>query len=88
MLLLTGSPLPSTRDRDDGDIGILHFPIINHPQSMIDLLAESDLSKIISVDLKKRGMSFVGSTIIYAFMQAVGMVDDHIESCFCKEKSL
>ena len=41
--------------------------------------AESDA---LSKDLKKRGMSFVGSTIIYAYMQAVGMVDDHVQECF------
>ncbi len=52
---------------------------------MSELVAESDISRAISKDLKKRGMSFVGSTIIYAFMQAVGMIDDHIESCFCKD---
>ncbi len=63
------------------------FPIINHPTSLSGLPAESNLSKMISKDLKKRGMSFVGSTIIYAFMQATGMVDDHIENCFCKENT-
>lgn len=62
------------------------FPVINQPRSMSDFVAESDTSKTLSKDLKKRGMTFVGSTIIYAFMQAVGMVDDHIESCFRKEK--
>lgn len=60
------------------------FPVINHPQSLSDFVSESEISKKISKDLKKRGMSFVGSTIIYAFMQAVGMVDDHIETCFRK----
>jgi DNA-3-methyladenine glycosylase I len=59
-------------------------PVVNHPQSLSDLVAESDISKSISKDLKKRGMSFVGSTIIYAFMQATGMVDDHIDSCWKK----
>ncbi len=62
------------------------FPIVNHPESMNDLVAESDNSRVISKDLKKRGMSFVGSTIIYAFMQATGMVDDHIDSCFRKKR--
>jgi DNA-3-methyladenine glycosylase I len=60
------------------------FPIINHPHTLSEVRAETDISRAISKDLKKRGMSFVGSTIIYAFMQAVGMVDDHIESCFRK----
>lgn len=60
------------------------FPIVNHPKSLSEISAETEISKTISKDLKKRGMSFIGSTIIYAFMQAVGMVDDHIEECFCK----
>lgn len=47
-----------------------------------DIPSKSDISKIISNDLKKRGMSFVGPTIIYSFMQAIGMVNDHITSCF------
>lgn len=61
-----------------------HQVIVNHPKIMSDFMAESDISKKISKDLKKRGLSFVGSTIIYAFMQAVGMVDDHIDLCFRK----
>jgi DNA-3-methyladenine glycosylase I len=64
-----------------------NFPIINHPNTLSELPAETEVSKAISKDLKKRGMSFVGSTIIYAFMQAVGMVDDHIVDCFCKKTS-
>lgn len=44
--------------------------------------AETELSRSLSQDLKKRGFSFVGPTIIYAFMQAVGMVDDHLVGCF------
>lgn len=59
-------------------------PIINHPRELSDVPARTDLSDMISKDLKKRGMSFVGSTIIYAYMQAVWVVDDHIEDCFCK----
>ncbi len=57
---------------------------INHPKTLSEVPAETDISLIISKDLKKRGMSFVGSTIIYAWMQAVGMVDDHIEGCMAK----
>jgi DNA-3-methyladenine glycosylase I len=60
------------------------FPLVNHPKSLSDIQTETEVSKAISKDLKKRGMSFIGSTIIYAFMQAVGMVDDHIEGCFVK----
>lgn len=59
---------------------------MNHPKTLSDFVSESDTSRKISKDLKKRGMSFVGSTIIYAFMQAVGMVDDHIVGCFRKSK--
>ncbi|MBC7498359.1 DNA-3-methyladenine glycosylase I [Candidatus Gracilibacteria bacterium] len=59
-----------------------HKPIINHPQTMSDFVAKSEISQTISKDLKKRGMSFVGSTIIYAHMQAIGMVDDHIDTCW------
>ncbi len=44
--------------------------------------AKTELSDLISKDLKKRGMNFVGSTIIYAFMQAIGMVNDHETDCF------
>ncbi|MFW6030728.1 MAG: DNA-3-methyladenine glycosylase I, partial [Halanaerobiales bacterium] len=47
----------------------------------------TDISDELSKDLKKRGMSFVGSTIMYAYMQAVGLVDDHLEWCFIKNKN-
>jgi DNA-3-methyladenine glycosylase I len=56
-------------------------PIINHPKTMEDIPATTPLSDKISKDLKKLGFKFVGSTIIYSFMQAVGMVNDHLESC-------
>jgi len=57
-------------------------PIKNKFKSMLDLPAKTELSDRISKDLKKRGMNFIGSTIIYAFMQTVGMVNDHEVSCF------
>lgn len=60
-------------------------PKINLPKTLQDIPIISTESEAISKDLKKRGMSFVGSTIIYAFMQAVGMVNDHIQSCFKAE---
>ena len=47
-----------------------------------DLPAESDESKAMSKDLKKRGFQFVGPTICYAFMQAAGLVNDHLVTCF------
>ncbi|MFO0722549.1 MAG: DNA-3-methyladenine glycosylase I [Myxococcota bacterium] len=60
-------------------------PIVNHPQRRGDLPATSPESDRLSKALKKRGFRFVGSTIIYAFMQAVGMVDDHLDDCFAKK---
>jgi DNA-3-methyladenine glycosylase I len=55
---------------------------LNSPKTMEDLPSRSPESDSLSKDLKKRGMSFVGSTIIYAYMQAIGMVIDHMEDCF------
>lgn len=49
-------------------------------------MAQTDASKALSKDLKKRGWSFVGPTTCYAFMQAMGMVNDHMEGCFCRPK--
>ncbi len=57
-------------------------PINNKLKSPEDFQATSAISDALSKDLKKRGFSFVGSTIIYAFMQAVGMYNDHMVSCF------
>lgn len=57
-------------------------PIQNKYMSIKDVPAKTDLSDKISKDLKKRGMNFVGSTIVYAFMQAIGMVNDHTSDCF------
>ena len=57
-------------------------PIHNAWNSLSELPSHTGLSDIISKDLKKRGFKFIGSTIIYAFMQAVGLVNDHLVSCF------
>ncbi len=57
-------------------------PIKNKFKSLKQLPAKTDLSDKISEDLKKRGFKFVGSTIVYAHMQATGMVNDHIVNCF------
>lgn len=57
-------------------------PIKNSFNTMNEIPAETELSKKISKDLKKRGMNFVGPTIIYAHMQATGMVNDHEINCF------
>lgn len=65
---------------------IWHFtsgkPIHNRFRSLKEIPARTELSDLISKDLKKRGFKFVGSTIVYAHMQATGMVNDHIKSCF------
>ncbi len=55
--------------------------IINRFEKMQDIPAKTAISDAISKDLKKRGMTFVGSTILYAYMQAVGLVNDHLASC-------
>ncbi len=57
-------------------------PIQNKFNSLLELPSKTEISDKISKDLKKRGMNFVGSTIIYAFMQSIGMVNDHYVSCF------
>ena len=57
-------------------------PIKNKFKSLKELPARTELSDLISKDLKKRGFNFVGSTIIYAHMQATGMVNDHLVDCF------
>ena len=59
-----------------------HKPIYNHPKATIDIKATTPLSDEISKDLKKRGFKFVGSTVIYAYMQATGMINDHVEDCW------
>lgn len=57
-------------------------PIINHWQSFREIPCATKESDALSKDLKRRGMTFVGSKIIYAFMQAVGMVNDHVRDCW------
>ena len=59
-------------------------PIVNHPRRMSDVPAQTVESDAMSKDLKRRGFRFVGSTICYAFMQATGMVDDHLVGCVAK----
>jgi DNA-3-methyladenine glycosylase I len=55
---------------------------VNRPSSLKEVPATSDVSDKISKDLKKRGFKFVGSTVVYAHMQATGMVDDHVTYCW------
>jgi DNA-3-methyladenine glycosylase I len=57
-------------------------PLINRWRSLADVPAQTPASDALSRDLRQRGCSFVGSTICYAFMQAVGMVNDHVTTCF------
>ena len=63
-----------------------HKPIVNHVKSLSEIPAKTPVSDAMSKDLLKRGFKFVGSTICYAFMQATGMVDDHINTCWKKSK--
>ena len=60
-----------------------HQPIINQYENLEDIPATTELSDKISKDLKKRRFKFTGSTVIYAKMQACGLVNDHLVSCFC-----
>lgn len=59
-------------------------PIDNKPKTLKDVPATTPLSDAISKDLKKRGFKFVGSTVVYAHMQATGMVNDHITECWTR----
>ena len=61
-------------------------PIIGHRKALADIPETTPLSDKISKDLKKMGFKFVGSTIIYSFMQAVGIVNDHVKDCFVYEE--
>lgn len=63
-----------------------HKPIDNSFVNITDYPTKTSLSDTISKDLKKRGFRFVGSTIIYAYMQAIGIVNDHITNCFVRKK--
>ncbi|KAF0809592.1 DNA-3-methyladenine glycosylase I [Alcanivorax sp. S71-1-4] len=56
-------------------------PVVNRPRSMGDVAAVTPLAERISKDLKKRGFRFVGPTIVYAYLQAVGVVNDHMINC-------
>ena len=58
-------------------------PIVNRLNTLKELPAKTSLSDMISIDLKKRGFKFIGSTIIYAHLQATGMVNDHLLNCSC-----
>lgn len=59
--------------------------VVNHYGSTAELPASSDLSDRVSKDLKKRGFRFLGSVTVYSYLQAVGIVDDHVDACFRKQ---
>ena len=61
-----------------------HQPIINRPKTLKEVPATTEISDALAKDLKKRGFKFMGSTVVYAHMQATGMVNDHVEDCFVK----
>lgn len=59
-----------------------HKPLVDQRKSLREIPAITPLSDTISKDLKKNGFKFVGSTVVYAYMQAIGMVNDHVQECF------
>ena len=59
-------------------------PVVNHPTTMSELPARTELSDAVGKDLKKRGFTFVGSTIVYSYLQSCGLVDDHLVGCPAK----
>jgi len=62
-------------------------PKVNHPKALAEVPAVTPEAEALSKALKKRGFRFVGPTIMYAFMQAVGMVDDHVATCWKRRKA-
>ncbi|MGB1176255.1 MAG: DNA-3-methyladenine glycosylase I [Candidatus Puniceispirillaceae bacterium] len=63
-----------------------HRPVINNFTSVRQVPASTPLSDRLSRDMKARGFTFVGTTIIYAFMQGIGMVNDHVAGCWCHDQ--
>jgi DNA-3-methyladenine glycosylase I len=61
-------------------------PVINHWETLSDMPASTELSDRVSKDMKKRGFKFFGTTICYAYLQAVGYVNDHLVDCHCRNK--
>lgn len=59
-------------------------PIMHHPRKMEDIPASDDLSKEVSKEMKKLGFKFVGPVTIYSFLQAIGLINDHLENCSFK----
>jgi DNA-3-methyladenine glycosylase I len=61
-------------------------PVCNSWKTENEVPASTKLSDLISKDLKKRGFKFLGTTTVYAYMQAIGIVNDHVTSCFCYKR--
>jgi DNA-3-methyladenine glycosylase I len=61
-------------------------PLVNRWRALADIPAETSASREMSKDLKRRGFRFVGPTVFYAFMQATGMVNDHVVGCFRRDE--
>lgn len=59
-------------------------PIVNHPKALKDVPATTEISDALAKDLKKRGFKFLGSTVVYAHMQATGLVNDHLVDCIAR----
>lgn len=64
-----------------------HQPVVNQWTQLSEIPAKTELSDTISNDLRKRGFKFVGSTVVYSHMQATGMINDHLVSCFCHSRN-
>lgn len=62
-------------------------PVVGHYVEISQVPARTQLSDEISKDLKRRGFKFVGSIIVYSYLQATGIINDHIDSCFCKHST-
>lgn len=62
----------------------VHTPIMHHFETMDEIPAANDLSKKIAQEMKKAGFSFVGPVVVYSFLQAVGLINDHLEDCHFK----
>lgn len=60
-----------------------HEPIVRHPRSLAEIPNKTALSDALANDLKARGFKFVGSTIMYAYLQSMGLIIDHTTDCFC-----
>jgi len=65
-----------------------HMPIVGHIKTLEEIPVTTEISDRMSKDLKKMGFKFVGSTILYAFMQATGMVNDHLTDCFVYQEMM